>query len=183
LTQEFFAQLLAKQLLHAVDPTKGRFRSWLLGVMKHFLAHEWTKSRAQKRGGGRAMFSLDELDAENRYRYEPVEDGDCERVFDRRWAYTVLDRAAARLRKQYEDSGRADFYNALKGFVWMDEASACHEEAGLRLNMTASALKSAVHRLRQRYQGLIREEIAQTVTTSSEVDEEIRYLLAVIRRG
>src|SRR5688572_24021797 len=112
LTQEFFAQLLAKRLLHAVDPTKGRFRSWLLGVMKHFLAHEWTKTRAQKRGGGQLVFSLDELEAENRYQIEPTEE---------------------------------------------------------------------IHRLRQRYQELIREEIAQTVATASEVDEEIRYLLTVIR--
>src|SRR6185503_7777585 len=98
LTQEFFAQLLAKRLLAGVDPTKGKFRSWLLGVMNHFLAHEWARASAQKRGGGQSAFSLDEASAEDRYRFEPIDNSTPEKIYDRRWAFTVLDQAAARLR-------------------------------------------------------------------------------------
>lgn len=181
LTQEFFAQLLAKRLLHAADPTKGRFRSWLLGVMKHFLAHEWTRAHAQKRGGGRPVISLDELEAEERYHLEPVTEPDSEKIFDRRWAFTVLDQAAADLRAEYEAAGKLPLYEILKGYVSTEGPALNYEEAAVRLQLTPAALKSAIHRLRQRYQELIRHEIAQTVTTSSEVDEEIRYLLQVIR--
>jgi RNA polymerase sigma-70 factor (ECF subfamily) len=181
LTQEFFARLLAKGLLAGVDPTKGRFRSWLLGVMNHFLAHEWARVRAQKRGGGQPAFSLDEARAEERYKLEPLDESSPEKIFDRRWAFTVLDQAAARLRAEHEGAGKGELYSSLKGFVSADGAIS-YEEAARRLGLTQSAVKSAIHRLRQRYQELIREEIAQTVTSASEIDEEIRYLLSVIRR-
>jgi DNA-directed RNA polymerase specialized sigma24 family protein len=182
LTQEFFAQLLSKRLLHAVDPTKGRFRSWLLGVMKHFLAHQWTKGQALKRGGGQTVFSLDELEAENRYRLEPAGESDSEKIFDRRWAFTVLDRAAARLREEYGSAGKAELYGVLRGFVSMEGTLSNYNEAAKALQMKIGAVKSAIHRMRHRYQELIRLEIAQTVATRNEVDEEIRYLLAVVRR-
>lgn len=106
---------------------------------------------------------------------------DSDRIFDRRWAFTVLDRAAARLREEHESGRKAGLYGVLKGFVSMDGASSNYDEAAKALQMSTGAAKSAVHRMRQRYQELIREEISQTVATSSEVDEEIRYLLAVIR--
>jgi RNA polymerase sigma-70 factor (ECF subfamily) len=181
LTQEFFAQLLAKKLLHAVDPTKGRFRSWLLGVMKHFLAHEWVRAHAQKRGAGQPTFSLDELEAETRYCLEPADFADPEKIFDRRWAFTVLERAAGKLRLEYESAGKTALFNTLKEFVSAEGTSLSYEDCAARLSLSVSAVKSAIHRLRQRYQELIRDEIAQTVTTLSEIDEEIRYLLAVIR--
>ena len=181
LTQEFFAQLLSKRLLHAVDPTKGRFRSWLLAVMKHFLAHEWTKGQALKRGGGQAIFSLDEPEAEKRYQFEPVAGVDSERIFDRRWAFTVLDRAAAHLRGEYQATGKHELYEILREYVSLEGPAQNYEQAAARLQLTPAALKSAIHRLRQRYQELIRHEIAQTVSTSAEIDEEIRYLLSVIR--
>lgn len=181
LTQDFFAQLLSKRLLHAVDPTKGRFRSWLLAVMKHFLAHEWTKGQALKRGGGQPVFSLDELEAENRYRFEPPEENDSEKIFDRRWALTVMDRAAARLREEYAIEGKAELYRTLKGFVSSDGAPLNYEQAANASGLSIGAVKSAIRRLRLRYQELIRNEIAQTVATSSEVDEEIRYLLKIVR--
>lgn len=183
LTQEFFAQLLAKKLLHGVDPTKGRFRSWLLGVMKHFLAHEWVRARAQKRGGGQPLFSLDEIEAEQRYHLEPIDQSTPENSFDRQWAYTVLERAAANLRSEYESSGKLALHNVLKGHLSPEDAAQSYEATAARLGLTVGAVKSAIHRLRQRYHQLIREEIAQTVTTSSEVDEEIRYLLEVIRHS
>jgi len=181
LTQEFFAQLLAKRLLAGVDPRKGKFRSWLLGVMNHFLAHEWAKVNAQKRGGGQPTFSLDEADAEGRYRLEPVEECSPEKIFDRRWAFTVLGQAAVRLREEYEVAGNGKLYAGLKDFVSIESAPASYEESAQRLGLTQSAVKSAIHRLRQHYQELIRDEIGQTVTTAAEVNEEIRYLLAVIR--
>ncbi len=181
LTQEFFAQLLAKRLLVGVDPSKGRFRSWLLGVMNHFLAHEWAKARAQKRGGGRPVLSLDETDPENRYRLEPVGEYDPEKIFDRRWALTLMDRAGARLRDEYAAAGKGETYAGLKEFVSTDGTDLSYDKAAQRLGLTASAVKSAIHRLRQRYQELVREEIAQTVSTAREVDDEIRYLLSVLR--
>jgi RNA polymerase sigma factor (sigma-70 family) len=181
LTQEFFARLLAKGLLAGVDPTKGRFRSWLLGVMNHFLAHEWARVRAQKRGGGQPAFSLDEIHAEDRYRLEPTDESSPEKIFDRRWAFTVLSQAEGRLRQEHVTARKGELYSSLKGFVSVDGESVTYEEAGRQLGLTPSAVKSAIHRVRQRYQELIREEIAQTVTSASEVDEEIRYLLSVIR--
>jgi RNA polymerase sigma-70 factor (ECF subfamily) len=181
LTQEFFAQLLAKRLLAGVDPRKGRFRSWLLGVMNHFLAHEWAKAHAQKRGGGQPLISWEEAGAEERYGQEPVDGRSPETLFDRRWALTVLDQAAVRLRGEFESSGKGPLYAALKEFVSADQVTVSYEEAGHRLGLSESAVKSAIHRLRQQYLELIRAEIARTVTRPAEVDEEIRYLLAVIR--
>jgi RNA polymerase sigma-70 factor (ECF subfamily) len=181
LTQEFFALLLGKKLLAGVDPTRGKFRSWLLGVMNHFLAHEWARSRAQKRGGGQPAFSLDEARAEERYELEPVDESTPEKIFDRRWAFTVLDQAATRLRAEHDAAGKGDLYCSLKGFVSADGGSISYDEAAQRLGLSQGAVKSAIHRLRQRYQELIRDEISQTVTSEAEVDEEIRYLLAVIR--
>ena len=181
LTQEFFAQLLAKRLLAGVDPRKGKFRSWLLGVMNHFLAHEWARVRAQKRGGGRSLFSWDEAEAEDRYRLEPIDERSPETIFDRRWALTVLDQAAGRLREEFESAGKGQLYATLKDFVSTEGTTLNYEEAAQRLGLSESAVKSAIHRLRQRYQELVREAIAQTVSTATEVDEEILYLLAVIR--
>ena len=131
--------------------------------------------------GGQAVFSLDELEAENRYQFEPVGESDSEKIFDRRWAFTLLERAAIRLRDEYENAGKAQLYHVLKGFVSMDGALMNYDEVANASRLSTGAVKSAIRRLRQRYQELIREEIAQTVATSSEVDEEIRYLLAVIR--
>jgi RNA polymerase sigma factor (sigma-70 family) len=181
LTQEFFARLLQKQLLAGVDPTKGKFRSWLLGVINHFLAHEWAKANAQKRGAGQTLFSWDELEAEERYHLEPAEAATPERLFDRRWAFTVLEHAAARLRKEYEMVDKRPLYDCLKAYVSTDGTNLHYEEAAQQLGMTVGATKSAIYRLRQRYMELVRAEIAETVSTSSEVDEEIRYLLSVIR--
>ena len=181
LTQEFFAQLLARRLLHAADPTKGRFRSWLLGIMKHFLAHEWTRAHAQKRGGGQPVISLDELQPEERYQCEPATEPDSEKIFDRRWAFTVLDQAAAHLRAEYRAAEKQDLYEILKEYVSIEGPVLNYEQAAARLQLSPAALKSAIHRLRQRYQELIRHQIAQTVATSADIDEEIRYLLSVVR--
>ncbi len=181
LTQEFFAHVLEKRLLAELDPGRGKFRSWLLGVMNHFLAHEWAKARAQKRGGGQLLFSLDQQGAEERYRMEPVEHCTPETLFDRRWALALLEEAAARLRQEFERAGKGELYAGIKGFVSMSDAEVTYQQVAEQLHLTPSAVKSAVHRLRQRYQELVRSEIARTVGGSAEVDQELSDLLAAIR--
>ncbi|MCI0744659.1 MAG: RNA polymerase sigma factor [Verrucomicrobia subdivision 3 bacterium] len=181
LTQAFFARLIEKKQLATVERGKGKFRSWLLGVMKHFLAHEWVKGRAQKRGSGQPVFSLDEVDPEERYRLEPATDWTAEKIFDRRWALTVLDAAASRLQREYEAEGNASLYAGIKGFVSSADEEVSYAQAAQRLGLSLSAVKSAIFRVRVRYQELIRAEIAQTVANAAEVDEEIRYLLEVLR--
>ncbi len=182
LTQGFFAQLLEKKQLARVDRRKGKFRSWLLGVMNHHLAHEWEKDQAQKRGGGQRLISWDDELADRRYRAEPQAASSPEKAFDRGWALTVLQQARERLRSEYEESGREAVYRELKPFISADEDAISGLEAAARLNMSESGVKTAVHRLRRRYHELVREEIGQTVTHAGEIDEEIRYLLAVMRR-
>ncbi len=181
LTQEFFAQLLEKRWLAELDPTKGKCRSWLLGVMNHFLAHEWAKTKAERRGGGQFVFSLDEEGAEERYQLEPAEQCTPETLFDRRWALALLQEAAGRLRREYEAGGKVELFEGIKGFVSLDGTSMSYQQAAERLKLTSGAVKSAVHRLRQRYQELVRSEIARTVGTSAEVDEELSDLLAAVR--
>lgn len=180
LTQEFFRRLLANQLLASVDRRKGKFRYWLLAVMNHFLAHEWEKARAQKRGGGRMLFSLDEVAAEERYRFEPTELPSAEAVFDRSWALHVLEQALENLRAEFAEAGKESQFTALRGFITGDEAPSSAETAR-RLGMTEGGAKTTIHRLRRRYQELVREQIAHTVTNVAEIDEEIRHLLAVLR--
>lgn len=181
LTQEFFARLLEKRWLAGVESTGGKFRSWLLGVMNHFLAHEWTKARAQKRGGGRTLLSLDDEVTEERYQREPVDHCTPEALFDRRWALTLLQEAGTRLRKEYEQGGKGELYHALKGFVSMDATAPGYKEAAEQLKLSPGALRVAVHRLRQRYQEVVCAEIGRTVARPDDVDEELSNLLKAIR--
>jgi RNA polymerase sigma-70 factor (ECF subfamily) len=181
LTQAFFTDLLAKKFLEVVDREKGRFRSYLLARLKNFLANEWTYQRRQKRGGGQQVFSLDEAAAEERYGEEPRDNTTPEKLYERRWAQTILDEVFRRLAMEYEGPEQAKRFAEWKRFlIEADEADSYRDVAG-RLAMSESAVKSAIHRLRQRYRELFRAEIASTVATSSEVDEEIRYLFAALR--
>lgn len=179
LTQEFFARLLGRRYLSVADRNRGKFRSFLLGSLEHFLAREWTKARAQKRGGGRAILSLDE--AEVRYGREPVDELTPEKIYDRRWATTILGQAMTSLRKECLGSEKEDLFCRVESSLSGEKGEQSYTEIARALNMTEGALKVAVHRLRQRYGELVRGEIAQTVTTPTEVDEELRYLLAVLR--
>jgi RNA polymerase sigma-70 factor (ECF subfamily) len=181
LTQEFFARLLARNYVTGADRSRGKFRSYLLGTLEHFLAKEWRRAHAQKRGGGRAIFSLDEMDAENRYLLEPAHDLTPAKIFDRRWATILLDEAMARLAKECQADQKQDLFEAVKPLLSGDSAAGTYAEMGRSLNMTEGALKVAVHRLRQRYGELVRSEIAQTVADPKEVDQELHYLLAVLR--
>jgi RNA polymerase sigma factor (sigma-70 family) len=181
LTQEFFARLLARNYVTGADRSRGKFRSYLLGTLEHFLAKEWRRAHAEKRGGGRAAFSLDEMDAENRYLLEPAHELTPAKIFDRRWATILLDKAMAHLAKECQAGQKGELFEAVKPLLSGDSAGVSYAEMARSLNMTEGALKVAVHRLRQRYGELVRAEIAQTVADPKEVDQELHYLLGVLR--
>jgi len=178
LTQEFFARLLEKGWLGDVDRERGRFRSFLLASMKHFLANEWDRAHALKRGGKTTLLRLDDASAEARYRNEPAEHTTAEQLFDRRWAMTILDEVLARLRAEMTAAGKLPHFEALK-FSLMGEKTA-YAEVAVKLGMSEGAVKAAVHRLRERYRALIRAEIAETVASSAEVEAELRHLFAAL---
>jgi len=182
LTQGFFARLLKKDYLVDILPGKGRFRSFLLTALKRFLADEHDKATAQKRGGGQVPISLDAQTAEDRYRFEPTENWTPERLFDRRWAITVLAQARERLREEYFAAGKGALFEQLKGCYDQDETTVSYADAAAQLALPENTVKSHVHRLRRRYGQLLRAEIAQTVSSEAEVEEEIRYLLEVVSR-
>jgi RNA polymerase sigma-70 factor (ECF subfamily) len=182
LTQEFFATLLEKGSLKVADPERGRFRSFLLASLNHFLANEWDRACARKRGGGRVL-SLDIAGAESRYALEPADDLTAERLFERRWATTLLDLVLARLREEFVREGQDRVFERLKGFLGGAVADASYGEVAADLGMTEAAVKMAVHRLRRRYRRLLRAEIAQTVALPEQVDDEIRRLFAALGAG
>jgi len=177
LTQEFFARLLERGGVVGVARERGRFRTWLLAAMEHFLINEWRRAGAQKRGGGAAVVSMDD-EAEARYLREPIDPMTAEKLYDRRWALTLLDRVLARLGGELAESGKTAQFEALK-FCLSGEKRA-YAEVALTLGMTESAVKVAAHRLRERYRALIRAEIAETVGSSEEVDAEMRDLFAAL---
>ena len=177
LTQAFFARVLEKNYVGQANPAKGRFRSFLLGALNHFLADEWDRSRAQKRGGGEQHFSVDAALAENRYHVEPTDSNDPQRLYERRWAMTVLEQAAARLRDEYAAQGKLDLFEALRRFESAEES---YSESASRLGIPENTLKSHVRRLRLRNRHLVREVIAETVATPADIDDEIRHLMIIL---
>ncbi len=179
LTQEFFARLLARNSLAHVGPQKGKFRSFLLAALRHSLSDQRDRARALKRGGGAEVFSLDAQEAEERYRFEPVDRLDAEKIYERRWAMTLLEQAQQRLREELAAAGKAELFERLRSFVAGDSEISCGEVAA-ELGLSESAVKSAVHRLRERYRELVREEIAHTVADQTEIDAELRYLITVM---
>ena len=181
LTQEFFAQLLRKNYPARADRTKGKFRTFLLHALNQFLADQRERATALKRGGGQVMISLDEEAPEDRYRLEVPDELTPEKLFERRWAQTVLDQALDRLREEFVAQGKVEAYEVLKAFEPGEQGTCSYAEAALRLGVSESAVKSMIHRLRQRHRELVREEIAHTVPSVSEIDEELRHLIAVLR--
>jgi RNA polymerase sigma-70 factor (ECF subfamily) len=179
-TQEFFARLLDKHALHVADPKQGRFRSFLLAALKHFLANERDRIRAKKRGGGRKTLSLDFDDAEDKYALEPIDRLSPEKVFERSWAMTVLQQVMARLQDEMCSTGKQKLFEHLKAYLTGDIASVSYSQMADRLDMTEGAVKVAVHRLRKRYRQLLREEIAQTVSSEEQIQQEIRDLLTAL---
>ena len=179
-TQEFFARLLQKDYLKAAAREKGRFRTFLIVALKRFLANEWDRVRAQKRGGGRPLLSLDTELAEQRYRIEPAESATAERVFERRWALTLLDQTMKRLRGEFAATGRAREFDRLKACLTAERGEISYAEIAGALGLSEGTARVAVHRLRKRFREVFREEIAHTVSSAEEIEEEVRYLMGVL---
>ena len=182
LTQEFFARLLDKEYLADITQEGGRFRSYLLTMVKRFLANEWERARTQKRGGGKALISLDEEDPESRYKFEPADPATPEALFERRWALTVLDQVMLRLRNEYITERKGEWFAQLQPLLSGDKQSLRYAEVGAALGLSEGAVKVAVHRLRKRYGQLLRDEIGQTVASTAEIEDEIRCLISAASR-
>jgi RNA polymerase sigma factor (sigma-70 family) len=180
LTQEFFLRFLDKKYFKMADSQRGKFRTFLLTALKNFLVNEWKKGQAAKRGAGK-IISWDPQAAEEHYAAEAIEQASPERIFDRRWAETLLDRVRSRLRDEYTSFGKLALFERLKGVLEADQEPPSYPEWSRELGMTEGALKVAVHRLRHRYHEMLRAEVAHTVESRSEVEEELRYLLQVLR--
>jgi len=179
LIQSFLVSLLHRGSLRSVVKEKGRFRSFLLAALSHFLADEWDKARAQKRGGGQIIISLDDQDADGRYQAEPAAPRSPEELFDRGFALAVLDTALGRLHQEHD--GRQKQFAVLQQFLGEMPSEGAYERAGLELNLTPGAVRVAVHRLRQRYRELVWAEISGTVSSLSEVEDELSLLLHALR--
>jgi RNA polymerase sigma factor (sigma-70 family) len=180
LTQEFFIRVLEGRYLDRADPEKGRFRSFLLTSLKFFVADEEDRRRAQKRGGG-VVLSLELSSGEDRYQREPAHDETPERIFERRWALSVLDRVVVRLRDEFVQHGRPEHFERLKMFL-LGKSDAPYAALAHEMNTSEGALKVAIHRLRKRYRELFRQEIADTVADPGEVESELRFLAAALTR-
>jgi RNA polymerase sigma-70 factor (ECF subfamily) len=177
LTQEFFTRLLEKDYLAAVDQAKGRFRSFMLAALKHFLSNERDKQRAQKRGGDRTFVPIDFHNAESQGGFEPSQNLTPEVIFQRRWAAALLEESLARLRKEYAAAGKEAVFEQLKQTLTEGRGTIAYAALAAKLKMSGSAVKMAVWRLRQRYRAAIRSEIAATVADPSEIEDELREVL------
>ena len=181
LTQEFFARLIEKDFLQAVDRSKGRFRSFLLAALEHFLSKEWRNAHTQKRGGGFTFVSTDAESAEQHYLQVPASTLTPERLFDQQWAVTLLDQTLRRLRAEFVADGKEAWFDAIKIFLTGEKRAASYAELAVTLGTTEAALKMAVSRMRRRYGGLLRAEIASTVRGPDEVEDELRALFDALR--
>jgi RNA polymerase sigma factor (sigma-70 family) len=180
LTQAFFTRVLAKNYFADADRTRGRFRSFLLGSLKHFLANEWDKAKAQKRGSGQKAIPIDTANVETSCGFEPADNLTPERIFERRWALTLLDQVLRQLRKEYIRDGREKLFDQLKPTLTEASRTVRYAEIAARLETSEGAVKVAVHRLRQRYRELLRAEIADTVADPDEIKDEIGNLFAAL---
>jgi len=180
LTQGFFAQLLERGSLGAVRKEKGRLRSYLLGALKYFLADEQRRSMAIKRGKGQRLIPLEEIRADERIEMEPADPVTAEMIYERRWALTVLEQVLDRLKNEYRTAGNAALFDSLKQLLPDEPGSPSQAEIAAHLGMTENALRQAFYRFRQRYQSLLREEIAHTVATPGDIEDELRHLIAVV---
>lgn len=177
LVQGFFVSLLERNDLAAVDPARGRFRAFLLACFDHFIANRARHDRAQKRGGGKVLAGLDFEEGERRYVLEPAHELTPQRVYERRWALSVIDAAMAKLRGEYEARGKGAVFEALSDLI-AGTAEEGYAAAGRKVGMSEGAVKVAVHRLRKRCRELLREEVRQTVADEADVDDELAHLLA-----
>jgi RNA polymerase sigma factor (sigma-70 family) len=180
LTQEFFLHFIEKEWIDRLRHQRGKFRSFLLTFLKHFLSDERDRAGAQKRGGGQTVLSLDELQTEESHAFEPSESLTADQVFERRWAQTLMERTVARLRQEYIDEGKGELFQQLKDLQPGERGRRSYVEIGAPFGLSEAAVKSAVHRLRARHRDVLRSEIARTLSSAEEVDEEIRHLIQAL---
>ena len=180
LTQSFFARFLQKNYLEKLRCEHGKFRAFLIASLKHFLANEWDRSQRQKRGSGVPPLSLDWQDSDARYQIDPADNLSPDKIYDRAWAVTVLEQVITRLRDESAADGKARQYEQLKGFLMVGKSDIPYAKAAAALELTEGAVRVAVHRLRQRYRELLREEIAQTLSDPAQVEEEMQALFSAL---
>ncbi len=180
ITQGFFAQLLARRKFSALRKEKGRLRSFLLGSLKYFLADERRRAMAIKRGKGQRLIPLERLRVDERIEMEPSDPVTAEMIYERRWALTVLEHVLSRLKDEYQTAGNAALFDLLKQLLPDEPGSPSQADIAARLGMTENAIRQAFYRFRQRYQSLLREEIAHTVATPGDIEDELRHLIAVL---
>jgi RNA polymerase sigma factor (sigma-70 family) len=180
LTQEFFARLLERHVLGSADPNRGRFRSFLLTAMNHFLAHEWEKAKAQKRGGGQSFVSWDLAAAEERFGVEPADSLSPDKIFDKQWALALLEEVLNRLEAEHLQAGKGALFAALKETLTGSRESQPYGALAAQLDMTEAAVKVAVHRLRSRYRELLKIEITNTLADPDHAEDELRELMAAL---
>jgi RNA polymerase sigma factor (sigma-70 family) len=180
ITQGFFAQLLERRKFSAIRKEKGRLRSFLIGALKYFVADEQRRAMAIKRGKGQRPIPLEELRAGERMETEPADPMTAEMIYERRWALTVLERVLSRLKDEYVAAGSAALFDSLKELLPDEPGSPSQAEIAARLGMNENAVRQAFYRFRQRYQALLREEIANTVATPGDIEDELRHLIAVL---
>ena len=181
LTQGFFLHLLEKGALQAAVPTRGRFRSFLLSSLHHYISNQWRHDQTQKQGGGCRILSLDLEDGERRYHLEPADEMTPEKIYERRWAMTLLNKAVEALRDRYARSDKLQIFDALKVYLGGQDDTVPYRDLAQQLGTTEGAVKVAVHRLRQRCRDCLRRTIAQTVADEEEIDEELRCLMQAIQ--
>jgi RNA polymerase sigma-70 factor (ECF subfamily) len=182
LTQEFFARLLQKDWLDAVERERGRFRTFLIMAVKRFLANEWDKSRAARRGGGQALVPLDTQFAEECYLADSGPALSADHLYERRWALTLLEQAMARLRAEYESDGRGEDFARLKTYLTAERGAIPYHEIARQIGASEGAARVAVHRLRKRFREVFRAAVADTVSSTEDVDAEMRYVIEVLGR-
>jgi len=181
LTQTYFAALLEKDYLAQADRERGKLRSFLLTTLKHFLADEWSKSSALKRGAGKTVLSIDAARAEEQYALEPADTDSPDRLYEKRWALTVLDNVLEALREDYAKTGQGKVFDALQKFLAWNSGGEAYREVAAELGMKESAVRVAIFRLRRRYGDLLRAQIADTVASPEEVPAELDYLFSLLR--
>lgn len=183
LAQVFFQQMIARETMQAVRQEKGRLRTFMLTLLMQVISRQIRHDRAEKRGGGHEVVSLDELNAEDRYAHEPAHEADPARLFDRAWAGRMLERAESRLREDYEKARNAATFDVLRPFLPSSTGEASYPEIAARLGIREGAVRLQVHRMRKRFAELIDDEIAQTVTNPAELEVERNYLIGLVGAG
>lgn len=180
LTQEFFCRILQRDWLAKVHPGGGKFRSFLLVCVKHFLSNERDRALAQRRGGGRSVIPLEREEAETRYILEPADPVTPEVFFERQWVFELLEQTIQAVRAEYEQTNKLDWFEDLQGFLPGGKERLSRAEIAQKRSLSGNAIDVAIHRLRQRFGGILRRKVAETVSSEEEVDEEIRHLMSIL---